>query len=99
MLADYYDIYVKKEVKTETSITKTGYESYYLIQRDIDGDGNMDKEFTQSIIFSSVSATVNTADKATIYFQPTFWAKLVGWKGREEHISQYSVSKRACRNL
>ena len=96
---DPYEIYAKKEIKTETTVSKTIDESYYLIQRDTNGDGQVDKEFTQSIIFSSLSISTKTREKATLYFQPDpiyrDILKIIGYdlKGSEEHIRQYYTSE------
>ncbi len=92
-----YDIWAKKEIKSESTITSSIERNYYLIQKDIDMDGNPDKEMTYEQSYSTMHAITYTRDKTSIYFRPEvhIGAKKedMDSKVSDEYIKQYTVSE------
>ena len=92
-----FDIWAKKEIKSESTITSNIEKNYYLIQEDIDLDGNPDREMTYEQSFSTMHAITYTRDKTSINFK----AKPIAFEdpydadrqSGEEYIKQYLVSE------
>jgi len=75
-LMNFLEIYARKQYYTETTVTNTIEESYYLVQRDTNGDGIADTEFTYNTRFTSTNVITHTKEHTDIYFQPKDYAEV-----------------------
>ncbi len=66
-----YYIYVRREITTETLITNRIDTYGILIQKDLDGDGNADKEVMFDTVFTTTTVDTLTKEVTHFHWKPT----------------------------